>query len=57
MQDHRAFVIGRDGHILQRREFLCADEDVAKERAKRIGEWLRRGAMASRPEDCDLPAQ
>jgi hypothetical protein len=36
MQDYRAFVMGRDGRILQRHEFLCADEEDAKERAKQM---------------------
>jgi hypothetical protein len=36
MQDYRAFVMGRDGRILQRHEFLCAAEEAAKERAKRM---------------------
>jgi hypothetical protein len=36
MQDYRAFVIGRDGHILQRHEFLCADDEAAKKRVQQM---------------------
>jgi len=36
MQDYRAFLIGRDGHVLDRHEFWCVDDDAAKEQAKRL---------------------
>jgi hypothetical protein len=27
MQDYRAFVVGPDGHVLQRHEFWCANDE------------------------------
>ena len=34
MRDYRAYVMGPDGHIMNRFEFWCADDEAAKERAK-----------------------
>ena len=36
LQDYRAFVIGRDGHVQQRHEFWCANDEEAKERARQF---------------------
>lgn len=33
---YRAFVIGRDGHVMGRVDLLCADEEEAKERARQL---------------------
>jgi hypothetical protein len=33
MLEYRAYLIGRDGHIVHRVDMLCADDDAAKERA------------------------
>jgi hypothetical protein len=33
MRDYRAYIIGPDGHILDRFEFYCSDDEEAKERA------------------------
>jgi hypothetical protein len=32
--EYRAYIIGPDGHIQRRIDLLCANDDVAKERAK-----------------------
>jgi hypothetical protein len=34
MQEYRAYVIGPDGHIQERIDLLCADDDAAKEQAR-----------------------
>jgi hypothetical protein len=34
MQEYRAYLIGRDGHVVHRVDMLCADDEVAKERAQ-----------------------
>ena len=36
MQGYRAYVVGQDGRILGQTEFFCADDEVAKERAKQL---------------------
>lgn len=36
MNEYRAYVVGPDGHVLQRIDLLCADDDAAKERAKAL---------------------
>jgi hypothetical protein len=36
MQDYRAFIIGRNGHIMHRQEFWCESDEEAKERAKQL---------------------
>ena len=36
MNDYRVYVIGSDGHILDRIDLVCADDDAAKERAKQL---------------------
>jgi hypothetical protein len=33
MLEYRAYLIGRDGHIMHRVEILCDDDEAAKERA------------------------
>jgi hypothetical protein len=36
MQDYRAYMIGRDGHIERRIDLNCPDDEAAKERAKQL---------------------
>jgi hypothetical protein len=36
VNDYRVYVIGSDGHILNRIDLMCADDDEAKERAKQL---------------------
>ncbi|VIO77000.1 hypothetical protein CI1B_68480 [Bradyrhizobium ivorense] len=36
MRDYQAYIIGDDGHIEQRIDLCCADENAAKERAKSL---------------------
>jgi hypothetical protein len=36
MEDYRAYVIGPDGHVRDRVDFWCRDDDAAKERAKQL---------------------
>jgi len=36
MQEYRAYIIGPDGHIQERIDLLCADDDAAKERAEQL---------------------
>ncbi len=36
MQDYRAYVIGPDGHIMNRVDLWCQDDEAAKERAKQL---------------------
>jgi hypothetical protein len=36
MPDYHAYVIGDDGHIKQRIDLICADDDTAKEQAKSL---------------------
>ena len=36
MQEYRAYLIGPDGHIIQRADLVCADEEAAKEHAKQL---------------------
>jgi hypothetical protein len=36
MQEYRAYAIGPDGHIIHRTDFLCANDDEARERAKTL---------------------
>jgi hypothetical protein len=36
MQEYRAYVIGPDGHIQQRTDLVCADDNAAKERARQL---------------------
>jgi len=33
MLEYRAYLIGRDGHIVHRVDILCVDDEAAKERA------------------------
>ena len=51
MQEYRAYLIGPDGHIFQRTDLVCADDEAAKESAKRLvnghdvescGSWIGR---------------
>jgi len=34
MPDYRAYIIGPDGHVIDRFEFLAADDEAAKHKAK-----------------------
>ena len=34
MLEYRAYLIGRDGHIVHRVDILCIDDEAAKERAQ-----------------------
>jgi hypothetical protein len=34
MEGYRAYVMGPDGHILNRIDLICEDDDAAKEQAK-----------------------
>lgn len=36
VNEYRAYIMGADGHILNRIDLLCADDDEAKERAKQL---------------------
>ena len=36
MQEYRAYVIGPDGHIIQRFDMVCTDVEAAKARAKQL---------------------
>jgi hypothetical protein len=36
VNEYRAYILGFDGHVLQRVDLHCADDDGAKERAKRL---------------------
>jgi hypothetical protein len=36
MKDYRVYVLGSDGHIVERVEFFASDDEAAKERAKQI---------------------
>jgi hypothetical protein len=36
MQEYGAYVIGPDGHVIQRFDIVCADVEAAKARAKRL---------------------
>jgi hypothetical protein len=53
MPNYRAYMVGADGHIINRIEFTCADDDKAKDYAKafvdgrdvELWELNRRGAL------------
>jgi hypothetical protein len=36
MAEYRAYVVGRDGHIQNRIDLVCVDEDAAKEQARQL---------------------
>jgi hypothetical protein len=36
VNEYRAYVMSADGHIIDRIDLLCADDDEAKERAKQL---------------------
>jgi hypothetical protein len=36
MQEYSACIIGQDGHIQQRIDLLCADDNAAKEQARKL---------------------
>ncbi|MDA9483467.1 hypothetical protein XI07_15910 [Bradyrhizobium sp. CCBAU 11445] len=38
MEEYAAFTLGPDGHILQRVNIICADEDTAKKRTYLLAE-------------------
>ena len=36
MNEYRAYLLGPDGHIQQRIDLFCADDDAAKEQARQL---------------------
>lgn len=36
MLEYRAYLLGRDGHIIDRVYFVCGDDEAAKERVKQL---------------------
>jgi hypothetical protein len=36
MTEYRAYILGLDGHIVRAVELVCADEELAREQAKRL---------------------
>jgi len=36
MEEYRAYIIGRLGHIINRVDILCSDENEARQLAKRV---------------------
>jgi hypothetical protein len=38
MPKYRAFVIGPDGHVMDRHELACADDEAAKKRAQQLAD-------------------
>jgi hypothetical protein len=48
MQEYRAYLIGPDGHIFQRTDLVCADDETAKESAERLvnGDRVKERATA-----------
>jgi hypothetical protein len=36
MHDYRAYILGPDGHIINRIDLVCRDDEDAKERAKQL---------------------
>jgi hypothetical protein len=36
MQEYRAYLVGSDGNIIHRIDFVCRDDEAAKERAKQL---------------------
>jgi hypothetical protein len=38
MREYQAYVLGEDGHIKQRIDLTCADDDAAREQAASLGD-------------------
>ena len=38
MPEYRAYLIGPDGHFVERVELVCADDEAAKEQAKSLAD-------------------
>ena len=36
MRDYRAFILGPDGHVIDRTDMFCANDEAAKKRAKQL---------------------
>jgi hypothetical protein len=36
MQEYRAYIVDPSGHVLERIDMMCSDEEVAKERARQL---------------------
>jgi hypothetical protein len=36
VNEYQAYIMGADGHILNRIDLVCVDDDEAKERAKQL---------------------
>ena len=51
---YRAFVVGPDGHVLQRDEFWCGNDEETKERARQFVD-CRRGTYHIGPQEALLP--
>ena len=46
MQEYRVYVIDQDGHIQDRIDLFCADDDAAKERAKLVATQLQSAGVS-----------
>lgn len=57
MEEYRVFVMGSDGHIIDRIEFLCRNDEEAEEKAKQLMDgrdielWQRRRKIAEFKSD------
>jgi hypothetical protein len=47
MREYRAYLIGRDGHIVHRVDILCVDDEAAKERARSVASQAARASSVS----------
>jgi hypothetical protein len=36
LRDYRAFILGPDGHVIDRTDMFCANDEAAKKRAKQL---------------------
>ena len=36
MPEHRAYIVGDDGHFMRAVDFVCDDDDAAKEEARKL---------------------
>jgi hypothetical protein len=51
MAEYRAYIIGVDGHFVGAVEFICPDDDTAKEYAKQLVDGR---AVAGRPPHSEV---
>ena len=56
MPEYRAYLIGPDGHFVERFELVCADDEAAKEQAKSLADGHCR-ALAGGPQDCGIQVE